>query len=113
MELEGLREEASALLRLLFRRYERGSVIIASNKGFADWGEIFSDTVPATAILYRLLHHSATINIKGESFRLKEKRRAGMLSGAKEEPKARVEEEEADISGDPAELELAGTTAAS
>ncbi len=107
------REEASALFRLLSRRYERGSVIITSNKGFADWGEIFSDTVLATAILDRLLHHSTTINIKGESFRLKEKRRAGMLSGAKEELKARVEKEEADISDDHAELELAGKEAAS
>ena len=107
------REEASALFRLLSRRYERGSVIITSNKGFADWGEIFSDTVLATAILDRLLHHSTTINIKGESFRLKEKRRAGMLTSAKEETKARKEEEEVDAIAEPAELELAGTTAAS
>jgi DNA replication protein DnaC len=107
------REEASALFRLLPRRYERGSVIITSNKGFADWGEIFSDTVLATAILDRLLHHSTTINIKGESFRLKEKRRAGMLTSAKEETKARKEEEEVDAIAEPAELELAGTTAAS
>jgi len=107
------REEASALFRLLSRRYERGSVIITSNKGFADWGEIFSDTVLATAILDRLLHHSTTVNIKGESFRLKEKRRAGMLTSAKEEPRARREEVEADIAGAPAERELAGTTAAS
>ena len=78
------REEASSLFRLLSRRYERGSVIITSNKGFADWGEIFTDTVLATAILDRLLHHSTTVNIKGESFRLKEKRRAGTLSVAKE-----------------------------
>ena len=105
------REEASSLFRLLSRRYERGSVIITSNKGFADWGEIFSDTVLATAILDRLLHHSTTINIKGESFRLKEKRRAGMFSGAKEEPsKDSKEQDEADASHDLAELELAGST---
>jgi len=79
------REEASSLFRLLARRYERGSVIITSNKSFADWGEIFSDTVLASAILDRLLHHSTTINIKGESFRLKEKRKAGML-GSVEKP---------------------------
>src|SRR6202790_535613 len=47
---------------------------------FIDWGEVFGDQVLATAILDRLLHHSSTINIKGESFRLKEKRRAGLLS---------------------------------
>lgn len=79
--LQFSREEASSLFRLLTRRYEKGSVIITSNKSFADWGEIFSDTVLATAILDRLLHHSTTINIKGESFRLKEKRKAGMLGG--------------------------------
>ncbi len=76
------REEASSLFRLLTRRYEKGSVIITSNKSFADWGEIFSDSVLASAILDRLLHHSTTINIKGESFRLKEKRKAGMLASS-------------------------------
>ena len=46
-------------------------------KAFIDWGEVFGDQVLATAILDRLLHHS---NVKGESFRLQEKRRAGLLS---------------------------------
>lgn len=73
------REEASLFFRLLVRRYERASLIITSNKGFVDWGEIFNDQVLATAILDRLLHQSATINIKGDSFRLKEKRKAGLL----------------------------------
>ena len=45
-----------------------------------NWGEVFGDQVLATVILDRFLHHSSTINIKGESFRLKEKRRAGLLS---------------------------------
>ena len=61
------------------RRYERASFIVTSNKGFLDWGEIFQDHVLATAILDRLLHHATTLNIKGESYRLKEKRRAGLL----------------------------------
>lgn len=105
------REEASALFRLLSRRYERGSVIITSNKGFADWGEIFSDTVLATAILDRLLHHSTTINIKGESFRLKEKRKAGVLTGIKEEPpKAREEEDAEAVAAESSSLELAAAT---
>ncbi len=43
------------------------------------WGEIFGDPIIATAILDRVLHHSVTINIKGESYRLKEKRKAGLL----------------------------------
>ena len=73
------REEASLFFRLVVRRYERASLIITSNKSFLDWGEVFNDHVLATAILDRLLHHSTTLNIKGESFRLKEKRRAGLL----------------------------------
>jgi DNA replication protein DnaC len=73
------REEASLFFRLLVRRYERGSLIVTSNKSFADWGEVFNDQVLATAILDRLLHHATTLNIKGESYRLKEKRKAGLL----------------------------------
>ena len=46
-----------------------------------DWGEVFGDQVIATAILDRLLHHSTTLNIKGESYRLKEKRKAGPVPG--------------------------------
>lgn len=85
------REEASLFFRLLCRRYERASIIVTSNKSFVDWGEIFNDQVLATAILDRLLHHSTTINIKGESYRLKEKRKAGMLS-PESEPKEVVAE---------------------
>jgi len=46
-----------------------------------DWGEVFGDQVTATAILDRLLHHSTTLNIKGESYRLKDKRKAGLVPG--------------------------------
>ena len=74
------REEASLFFRLLNRRYEKASIILTSNKGFADWGEMFGDNVLATAILDRLLHHSTMLNIKGESYRLKEKRKAGVLA---------------------------------
>ena len=59
---------------------QKASIILTSNKGFADWGEMFGDHVLATAILDRLLHHSTTLNIKGESYRLKEKRKAGVLT---------------------------------
>lgn len=75
-----LREDASLLFRLIQRRYEKASLILTSNKSFIDWGEIFGDQVLATAILDRLLHHATTVNIKGESYRLKEKRKAGLLS---------------------------------
>ena len=73
------REEASLFFRLLCRRYEKASLVLTSNKSFLDWGDIFGDQVLATAILDRLLHHATTVNIKGESYRLKEKRRAGLL----------------------------------
>jgi len=73
------REEAGMLFRLLNRRYEKVSLIITSNKSFVDWGELFNDQILATAILDRLLHHCTTINIKGESYRLKEKRKAGLV----------------------------------
>lgn len=77
LPLSGL--EASLFFRLVARRYERASLIVTSNKSFLDWGEVFNDPVVATAILDRLLHYSTTLNIKGESYRLKEKRKAGLL----------------------------------
>lgn len=76
------REDASLLFRLIHRRYERGAMVLTSNKSFVDWGEVFGDPVLASAILDRLLHHATTINIKGESYRIKEKRKAGLLGRA-------------------------------
>lgn len=73
------RDEASLFFRLVNRRYERASMILTSNKSYSEWGEIFGEQVIATAILDRLLHHATTVNIKGESYRLKEKRRAGLI----------------------------------
>jgi DNA replication protein DnaC len=80
------REEAGLFFRLLTRRYEKASLIITSNKSFVDWGEIFNDQVLATAILDRLLHHCTTLNIKGESYRLKEKRKAGLIGSGPKTP---------------------------
>ena len=61
---------------------------MTSNKGFSDWGEIFAgDPVIASAILDRLLHHSHVLNIRGESYRLKEKREAGLFSHSLPLPK--------------------------
>ena len=74
------RESVTAFFSLVSARYERGSIILTSNKGFADWGELLGDTVIATAILDRLLHHSHVINIRGESYRLKDKRQSGLLT---------------------------------
>jgi len=60
-------------------------MIVTSNKSYGDWGEIFHDSVIAGAILDRLLHHSTTINIKGESYRLKDKKKAGTLGRSRPE----------------------------
>jgi DNA replication protein DnaC len=54
--------------QLVSARYERSSIILTSNKSYGDWGSIFGDPIIATAILDRLLHHSTTINIRGESY---------------------------------------------
>ena len=76
------RVAATALFALVSARYERGSIILTSNKGFAEWGEVLGDTVIASAILDRLLHHSHVLNIRGESYRLREKRQAGLFTAS-------------------------------
>ena len=73
--------QAALLFEVVSRRYERGSVILTSNKSFDEWAEVFSgDAVIVTAILDRLLHHSHVISIRGESYRLREKRKAGVVN---------------------------------
>ena len=72
---------ANLVFQLISRRYERGPVILTSNQSFANWGDIFGDRVIATAILDRLLHHGITVSIRGDSYRLKEKIKAGLLKG--------------------------------
>ena len=79
------RHGAHLFFQLISRRYERGAVILTSNRSFSQWNEIFGDPVIATAILDRILHHSTTINIKGNSYRLKEKVKAGLLTGAEKQ----------------------------
>ena len=74
------RDAATAFFTLVSARYERGSIILTSNKGFGEWGELLGDTVIASAVLDRLLHHSHVLNIRGESYRLREKRQAGIFS---------------------------------
>jgi len=73
------REASHMFFRLISMRYEHASTIFTSNKSYSEWGEIFGDSVLATAILDRILHHSITLNIKGESYRLKKRKRAGTL----------------------------------
>src|SRR3982750_545438 len=70
---------ATIFFQLVSARYERGSIILTSNKSYGDWGSIFGDPISATAILDRLLHHSTTINVRGESYRLKDRRKAGLF----------------------------------
>lgn len=72
---------ATIFFQLVIVRYERGGIILTSNKSYGDRGSIFGDSIIATAILDGLLHlhHSATINIRGESYRLKDRRKAGLV----------------------------------
>lgn len=65
---------ANLFFQLIARRYEKNSTILTSNKMFSQWNEVFSDLTIASAILDRVLHHSTVINIKGESYRLKERK---------------------------------------
>jgi DNA replication protein DnaC len=74
------RMAAQFLFQLVSSRYGRGSIILTSNKSYGEWGDIFADQVLAAAILDRLLHFSTTIAIRGQSYRLREKRKAGVFS---------------------------------
>ncbi|MDQ7839619.1 MAG: IS21-like element helper ATPase IstB [bacterium] len=73
------RAGANLFFQLISRRYERGPMILTSNQSFGSWGEVFGDRVIAAAILDRLLHHAITVNIRGNSYRLKEKLKAGLV----------------------------------
>jgi len=81
------RRSAHLFFQLVARRYERGSLLITTNQVVTQWGTVFGDEVLAAAILDRLLHHSHTLMIQGESYRLKQKRKAGLLGRT---PPARV-----------------------
>jgi DNA replication protein DnaC len=70
---------AHCFFQLISRRYEKAATIFTSNKSFGEWGDIFRDHVIASAILDRILHHCVTVNIKGDSYRLKERRRHGLV----------------------------------
>jgi DNA replication protein DnaC len=82
--------------QLVNARYERGAMILTSNRGFAEWGEVFGDAVVATALLDRLLHHAVVIQIEGASYRLRqhadlvpENARARTLGNPQAQPKRR------------------------
>jgi len=73
------RAGANLVFQLISRRYEKGPMILTSNQSFGSWGDVFGDRVIATAILDRVLHHSVTLNIRGNSYRLKDKLKAGLV----------------------------------
>src|SRR4030065_295019 len=67
------RRECYLFFRFVSRRYEKASLVITSNKGFAEWTELFEDPIIVAALLDRLLQHSVIVNIKGQSYRLRGK----------------------------------------
>ncbi len=71
---------ANLFFQLICAHYEKGSIILTSNKSFGEWGELMGDPVLATAVLDRLLHHSHVVNIRGNSYRLKEKLKTGIYT---------------------------------
>jgi DNA replication protein DnaC len=72
-------QDASLLFETINKRYQKQKpTIVTSNKSFGQWGEIFPDSTLAVALLDRLLHHATTINIRGESYRLRHRRQAGL-----------------------------------
>jgi DNA replication protein DnaC len=66
-------EAANLFFQLISARYERASVIVTSNKPFGRWGEVFGDPVVAAAMIDRLVHHAEVVNLKGDSYRLKDR----------------------------------------
>jgi DNA replication protein DnaC len=74
------REQANLFFQVVAKRYEKGAMILTSNLTFGSWDQAFAgDPVLTAAMLDRLLHHSTVVAIHGESYRLREKRRSGLL----------------------------------
>ena len=74
-------EQANLLFQVIAKRYEKGSIILTSNLPFGQWHtSLAQDNALTAAILDRLLHHSTILNIKGDSFRLKDKKKAGFIT---------------------------------
>ncbi|WMT45591.1 MAG: IS21-like element helper ATPase IstB [Cuniculiplasma divulgatum] len=77
-------EESNLFFQFVSSRYEKRSTIYTSNKSFSEWGEILGDSVMASAVLDRILHHCTVINIKGESYRLKDRKKNSLPTMRKE-----------------------------
>ena len=77
------KRSAHLFFQLVARRYERGSMLITTNQTITQWGHVFGDEMIAAAVLDRVLHHSHVLVIQGDSFRLRQKKRAGILGSTK------------------------------
>ena len=64
-------QSANWIFQVVSRRYEKGSIILTSNRGFGDWNQVFADPVVASAIIDRLLHNASVLNIRGHSYRMR------------------------------------------
>jgi DNA replication protein DnaC len=64
-------EAAAHLFQVISRRYQNGSIVLTTNRDITSWGEIFEDTTVAAAMLDRLLHHAAVVQINGPSYRMR------------------------------------------
>ena len=78
------RKESNLFFQFVSSRYEKRSTIYTSNKSFSEWGEILGDQVIAATVLDRILHHCVVVNIRGESYRLKDRRKSSLPTMKKE-----------------------------
>ena len=78
------REESNLFFQFVSSRYEKKSTVYTSNKSFSEWGEVLGDQVMAAAVLDRILHHCTVVNIKGESYRIKDRKKNSFQTDKKE-----------------------------
>jgi DNA replication protein DnaC len=90
------REQANLFFQVIAQRYEKGSLIVTSNLPFGQWDGTFAgDATLTAALLDRLLHHAHVVAIQGESYRLRNKKKAGFLASATTQPKVAKQENKA------------------
>jgi len=68
------RNGAMLFFQLMSRRYEHASTVLTSTKGFEEWGDVFGDELMAAALIDRLVHHCRIVNIRADSYRMREHR---------------------------------------
>src|SRR5205823_6758543 len=83
------RTGAMLFFQLMTRRYQHASTVLTSNKGFEEWGDIFGDDVMAAALIDRLVHHCHIVNIRGNSYRMRQHTELHRALGAPRHPPAR------------------------